>query len=75
MLIKHREGGQKLFAKHDLYNSDSVELLFQDIYSCIFADHGVPRNLLIYTLIFCPYEANGLNISENWSTVNADTIG
>ena len=28
VLIKHREGGQKLFAKHDLYHSDRAELLF-----------------------------------------------
>ena len=25
--------------------------------------------------IFCPYEANGLNISENWSTLDVDSIG
>ena len=24
---------------------------------------------------FCPYKANGLNISENWSTLDADSIG
>ena len=31
VLIKHREGSQKLFAKHDLYHSDRVELLFRDV--------------------------------------------
>ena len=32
VLVKHREGGQKIFAKHDLYHSDRVDLLLQDIY-------------------------------------------
>ena len=75
MLTKHREGGQKLFAKYDLFHSDRVELLCQDIYSFTLADHGGPKNSLIYTLIFCPYEANGVNFSENWSPLGDDSNG